>query len=87
MHIPRISILDETGASLDDDQRAPHTVTEFFRLNCFDAAQRAEAYDAWREHEPFIIGGGAAPIFYVSLVEPPLDEKGSRYFAASEGIS
>lgn len=78
--VPEIQIMDEDGTMLDlsDDQRAPHTVTQFFRLNCVERDERLEAYEAWRNNEPAVFGGGAMPIFRVLLVEPYLDIGGAQ---------
>lgn len=69
--IPEIQIMEEDGTMMDlaDDQRAPHTVKDFFQLNCVDAKERQEAYGCWRANEPYCFGGGAAPLF-ILLVCP-----------------
>lgn len=70
--IPEIQIMEEDGTMLDlsDDQRAPHNVREFFVLNQATKRERLDCYASWRHHEPATFGGGAAPLFYLLLVEP-----------------
>lgn len=69
MNLPQVVLMDESGEVAYEGG-----LREFIRANEYDAHDliatiRADMTQSHGRPEPTIIGGGASPAFYLSLVE------------------